>query len=333
MSFYSNKTALVTGATGLIGSHLVARLLDSDVNRVIAISRNHEKQQKVFSKYLKDKRLICLAHDIVEPLPLTLPHIDFIFHAAGAMERNEIFNKPLDVICANILGLQHCAEYLMQQFRAGEAMGRLILFSSITIYGNRSGISVTEEETTGALHLDDPYAAYAETKRMSEVTALAYHRQHAVDVVIARLSTVYGPVALRPATAFFDFLNSAENGQNIILKNSQFSRRDNIYIDDAVDALMILLEKGVNGQAYNISSGGEKGNFASIDKIAQYVIDETNRYVCDENKKLKVVYPSNEIERKDGLILNNSKLKALGWNLRTSLLEGIRKTMNESRRR
>lgn len=330
MGFYSNKTVLVTGATGLIGSHVVARLLDGDVGAVIAISRNREKQRKMLSKYLKDSRLICLAHDMAEPLPSSLPHIDLIFHAAGAMERNEIFNKPLDVLHPNIMGLRHCAEHLMRQFRAGEGMGRLIVFSSITVYGSREGVSVTEEETTSAVRLDDPYAAYAETKRMSEVTALAYHRQHSVNVVIARLSTVYGPVAVRPATAFFDFLNSAENGRDIVLRSSQFYKRDNIYIDDAVDALITLSEKGVSGQAYNVSSGGERGNFASVDEIAQRIIDETNRYISDKNKKLKVIYSSSEIERKDGLILNNSKLKALGWDLRTSLAEGIRRTMSES---
>ena len=90
---YENKTVLITGATGLIGSHIVDRLMELDNVRVIALSRNEEKLEIGFSKYLNDPRFRIIVGNIQENLEID-EKVDYIFHAASPMESKVIKNKP-----------------------------------------------------------------------------------------------------------------------------------------------------------------------------------------------------------------------------------------------
>jgi nucleoside-diphosphate-sugar epimerase len=74
-----------------------------------------------------------------------------------------------------------------------------------------------------------------------------------------------------------------------------------------------------------VSSGGDNGNFAAIDEIAQIMADVA--YELRSNKRSAIIYKSKPCERKAGLILNNDKLKALGWKVNNSLRDGICQTM------
>ena len=100
---------------------------------------------------------------------------------------------------------------------------------------------------------------------MVEVIAQAYYRQYDIDSVIVRISYVYGYTKQHPNTAFYEFIEKAVKGEDIILNNSGMARRDNIYISDVINALLILCMKGEAGEIYNVSSAGEKVNFTGID--------------------------------------------------------------------
>lgn len=111
----------------------------------------------------------------------------------------------------------------------------MVIFSSVTIYGNITGndLVVGEEDTQVTIPLDASNAIYSQSKRMSEVISRAYSKQYGLDIVIARLSTVYGNTFLN-RKRLFEFINRALSGENITLRDSGVARRDNIYIDDAV---------------------------------------------------------------------------------------------------
>lgn len=261
--------------------------------------------------------------------PIILPkdvNVDYIFHAAGAMTGEVINNRPLEVIDANLTGTRNCLDLLYEQKNSGHG-GRLVLFSSVTVYGNNSNAdrTVTEKDTDIAGTLDVPYAAYAETKRMSEVLALSYYRQFDMDVVIARLSTVYGYTIFPPNTAFYEFIKKALNNEDIILKNCGLPRRDNIYIDDAVNGLLLICKKGTAGEAYNISSNGDLGNFAAVDEIAETVAKAANE-VYGNNVRVKYENPPMK-SRGAGVKLDNEKLKGLDFTLELSLEKGTKETI------
>lgn len=330
MNFFTDKTILVTGATGLIGSNLIHRLMTYDGIRVIALGRNEKKIKQGFGKYLNLPNFSYIVQDISRPLFLN-QKIDFIFHAAGPMEAKIIANTPLNVIIPNLIGTKNCLDFAVEQQKQFSSC-RIIIFSSVTVYANNSSTdkTVTEKDTDVTETLDAPKASYSQSKRMAEVIANAYKKQYNTDVVIARFSTVYGNTFYKPDSAFYNFIKQAISGNDIIINASRIPRRDNIYIEDAINALLILAQKGVSGEAYNISSNGELGNYAAIDEIANEIIAAVNEYRRQDGlPELKRVIHFDVNDRQAGLKLNNQKLKALGWKLETSFDSGIRKTVQQ----
>lgn len=321
MNMLSGKKILVTGATGLIGSNLVDRLI-ADNASVIAMGRNKEKIESTFHEYIDNERFSVLEHDISRPFPI-IEEIDYIFHAAGPMERDVVLNRPVDVIRPNINGLINILEYI----RNGHTSIRLVVFSSVTVYNNttENDFSFNEEQTTNATSLDASTAAYAESKRMVEVIAKAYRKQFDLDIVIVRFSTVYGNTRNIPDSAFYEFVRKAINNEDISLNGTGFGRRDNIYVDDAIEGLITVAKKGLSGESYNISCGGEKDNYAAVDELAKAIAITTS--ILTGRTSVNVNVKKTE-SRRPGSILDNSKLKKLGWSLKFSLNEGLKKTIS-----
>ncbi|MBC3797053.1 NAD-dependent epimerase/dehydratase family protein [Acetobacterium tundrae] len=329
MSVYSNKTVLVTGATGLIGGRIVDVFMKKGDVRVVALSRCDKKLRKGFLEYLENPNFEIIAQNISEPLTIEKP-IHYIFHAAGPMEGKIIKNYPMDVINPNLVGTIKCLEFLKNQEKKSGIKGRMILFSSVTVYGNNTDqdITVGECDTRVTETLDAISAPYSQSKRMSEVITLAYIRQYGIDAVISRFSTVYGSTRFIPDTAFFEFIKKGIAGEDIIMNMSGLPRRDNIYVDDAVEGVLLVGSDGAVGEAYNISSNGDLDNYASVDEIAKVVADVANNKY--EGNSVKVLFKTeNTEEKKPGLKLSNEKLKKLGWNTTISLSAGIKKTMED----
>lgn len=318
---FKNTTILVTGATGLIGSHIVTKLLAIEGTRVIALGRSKSKLVSTFEDGKCVGFLECMEHDIASPLPKDLGHIDFIFHAASPISGEIIKTRPLDVINSNLSGTINCLEYLKQQ-----GSGKMIVFSSATVYSVDEPSHVATEENTGVADcIDAPNAPYSESKRMIEVIANAYHKQYQVDVLIARFSYVYGYSKNAAKTAFYEFINKALSGENIVMNKSGLSRRDNIYVEDAVDGLLHLCEQGYSGDVFNVSSNGDQGNYAAVDEMAQIIAKNANKLLNDAH--VNVEFKEENHERKEGLRLSNEKIKSTGWAISTSIEEGIYKTM------
>lgn len=328
MQKFTDKTILVTGATGLIGSNLVDRLL-AEGAKVIVMGRTRTKITDAFMHYLFNANFSYEVANISKGIPASIGPLDYIFHAASSISGVEIKSKPVDVINANIIGTQKCLEFLKRQKEQGNGSGKMIIFSSATVYGNNHTLckSVSESETTLTDALYSGSIAYSESKRMVEVLATSYHMQYGIESIIARIGYVYGYTKNKPNTAFYEFIDKAINGQDIIVNTSSSAKRDNIFVDDAVNGLLAISTMGISGETYNISSNGEKDNFKAIDEIAQLITCCINNLRKD--KKISLYIKENQCERKPGIMLNNTKLKKLGWSLETSLQEGIYNTLQK----
>lgn len=331
MNFFSGKTVLVTGATGLIGSNLIDALMKIEGVNVIALSLTESKLKKCFKEYIGRENFKYIARDISLGFDDIEETIDICFHGAGSIERSVIFNMPVNIIMPNLIGIKNCCDFMISQYKNKKIKGRLVIFSSVTVYGNNTNedLVVKEEDTKYTEALDSISACYSQSKRMIEVIAQSYKKQFDIDFVAARLSTVYGSTRLIPNTAFFEFIRKGIKGENILINSSGSPKRDNIYIDDVIRALFIICEKGISGEAYNISSNQEKGNYLAVDEIASVIAEVSNKYYNRtlDSEKISVILKDNDSKRSPGLILNNKKLKSLGWNLEVSFREGIKKTI------
>jgi len=329
MKYYAGKTVLVTGATGLIGSCLVEHLMQMDDVQVIALSRSQEKLEEIFKEYMTNPRFEICARDASLPIPEFKRIIDVIFHAASPISGAIIREKPVDIIEPNIIGTKNCLDFLKIQKERTGINGRVVIFSSATVYSNRSNTDrkVCEDDTAVADTIDAANAPYSESKRMVEVLTKAYYKQYNVDSVIARFSYIYGYSHFQPNTAFYEFIRKAVSGTDIVMNNSNLARRDNIYIKDAVNALLLLCSNGKTAESYNISSDGDLDNFMAVDEMAQVIANVVNK-ISGSTVKVSYLAPKTD-GRSPGILLDNSKMKDLGWKIQTSIECGIEETVKE----
>ena len=327
------KTFLVTGATGLIGSHIIEKLLDTENARIIALSLTESKLKKMFGKYEGGGKLECIAKDMgigfdLDSISPDSP-VDVVFHAASPISRQMFREQPVNVIRPNLIAMESILEGLVKQQRETGINGRLVVFSSIAVYGMNSecDITISEPDTQYTEGLNGVNIAYSESKRMVEVMSQAYAKQYNVDVVIARLSAVYGATPYPPDIPIYEFINNAFQNEDIRLKSSGLPKRDNIYIDDTVSAIFAILEKGKTAEAYNV--GGNLENFVPYDEIAEIIAEVSSKELSN---KIKVIYESPRTQsRKPGIMLDTGKLESLGWKPSVGLYDGLRSTILRQR--
>jgi nucleoside-diphosphate-sugar epimerase len=141
--------------------------------------------------------------------------------------------------------------------------------------------------------------------------------------VIARPCHVYGPtITEADSRAFAQFIRNVINKEDIVLKSKGEQYRSYCYVADCTSALLTILLKGKNQNAYNISN---KESSVSIAQFAE-IISSIGRQ--------KIIYKIPDEEEKKGYsvfsraVLSPEKLEALGWNAKYSLVEGIQRTLN-----
>lgn len=324
MSMIKGKTVLITGATGLLGSHLAKECLSRGA-KVIAVGRNLEKMKGCFADYYGSEYLAFKVADTLDHFLYFSEPIDYIFHAASPVERKAIEEYPIQAIDTNVFATKNLLEYLREQKRVCGVNGRMIIFSSATIYGSPKSRDqrVSEEDTAYTEALDYYNAPYSQSKRMAEVLASSYWKQYGVETVIGRFSYVYGFNVYHAMTAFFEFMQRAVNGEPITINSTRLSRRDNIYVSDAVNGALTIALNGRPGEVYNISSNAQGDNFASIDEIALIMVEQAGRG--------GEVISKDSIEHLPGLILYNGKLKTLGWDVATDLRSGISAVLSNAK--
>lgn len=313
---------LVTGATGLIGSCAidVLSVLNKEFGaniKIYALGRNKNKIESRFGK-----NVIPVEQDIINPLDKKIEY-DYIIHAASNADPKLYALQPVETILTNVIGnkniLDYCAEHLKT---------KMILTSSFEVYGELKGQDIYLENMSGIIDQTVLRNGYPESKRCSELLVRSYVDEYGVNAIIARLPSVYGPTMLESdSKAHAQFIRNALNGENIVLKSKGEQTRTYCYVLDVVSALFKILCAGKNGEIYNVSN---ENSIASIAEVAK---------TCAEIAGTKVVFdlPS-EVETKGfsrsrNCILDNKKLKDLGWSGKYSLREGLEETLEYLRKK
>ena len=311
-------TVVVTGATGLIGSTLVERLLERcDGSRIVAAGRSVDRMRERFKKYEGNARLRFAPYDAAQPIQFDFA-ADAVVHAACSAHPRAYAQDPVGTMQANLTGTMNLLEYL----RACPG-GRLLFLSTGEIYGDdpRRPEGFREDEP-GVVDPMLPRSCYPESKRAAETLIAAYHAQYGVDALVARLCHVYGPaIASANSRADAQFLRKALAKEPIVMKSRGEQVRSFCYVEDAVDALLTLLEKGEAGQAYNVAN---RGSVASIRQYAETLAELSGVPVTFD---LPDAVEQAGYTRVARAVLDPSKLEALGWKPRYDLRAGLQDTL------
>ena len=242
------KSFLITGATGLIGTHLVDALMSLHDVSVIAVGRDREKAKKRLGEYFESPLFKFIAHDAQAPFHDDI-HVDYIIPCASNTHPLAYSQYPVETININYKGAENALELARRT-------GAVVLYpSSVEIYGEALGNEVFSENYTGKLNLSTARSCYSESKRVCEALCLSYMAEYGVDVKIARLSRVFGPTMLfSDSKASSQFIKNAVNGEDIVLKSKGNQFFSYTYVSDVVAAMLHILIWGESGVAYNISN-------------------------------------------------------------------------------
>ena len=311
----ANKTFLVSGASGFIGSYLIEVLLAIPDVKVIALLRNPAKIKR-FDAYKDNKNLSFIVQDVSQPLTLKTP-LNFVVHAASQASPKFYGTDPVGTLRANTLGTDNLLQSAVENHAE-----KFIFFSSNEIYGPLTdSLGQVSETYTGNVDITQVRSCYAESKRMGETMCVCYSHQFGLPVNMLRLSHTYGPgIALNDGRVFADFVNNILHNQDIVLRSDGSAKRNFCYITDMLRAFFYILFYGENKQAYNIATEQE----TSILELAHIL---TGLY---PDKQLKVQFCQ---QNREGYIpsassracMNIEKIKKLGWKPHVSVAEGFKR--------
>jgi CDP-glucose 4,6-dehydratase len=304
---------LVAGAAGFVGSWLCRRLVD-DGQDVIALVRKKPPPDGLFAKLNLFGQV-----DVYQlgngPLATQLASIapDKIINLAGQSQVRSDMGHVAPTFVANTAFLWE----LLDACRAAGIKASVVQASSAAVYG---GSMVTPANEDTALCATGPYEA---SKAAAEIVTRSFAATYDLPVVVARLSNVYGPGDPNRNRLIPDIMGALRAGRRPELRGGGRSIRDYLYVDDAIDAILLLAqhvqEKGIRGEVFNIASG---------DSYATLEVAHLACKICRQENVEPLVKDENPHETSVIRCSTEKILHKLGWRARITLPEGLERLVN-----
>jgi UDP-glucose 4-epimerase len=191
---------------------------------------------------------------------------------------------------------------------------RFILGSTFIVIGKPEALPVTEQSTC------NPTTIYGANRLASEVYCKIYHNVYDIDTIIFRITNSFGPREQHvPNKNAINFLiHKAFKKEEIPIFDKGNFFKDVVYVSDVVSAIKTIMEKGKSGELYWISSGNKTWFY----DLGRWLEELTGT-------KVSYVESSQYAKKTDvgNFVVDNSKLKSLGWGTKTSIKDGIKKTL------
>ena len=331
-----NKTILLTGVAGFIGSNLAKRLF-SDVNEIKVVGIDN--MNDYYDVRLKEHRLEDLSSE---------PNFTFV---KGSIADKELVNKLFEEYKPNVvvnLAAQAGVRYsitnpdayiesnLIGFYNIVEAcrnysVEHLVYASSSSVYGSNKKVPYSTDDK-----VDNPVSLYAATKKSNELIAHAYSKLYNIPSTGLRFFTVYGPAG-RPDMAYFGFTNKLKNNETIKIFNYGNCKRDFTYVDDIVEGVIRVMQKapdkkkGEDGlplppyKVYNIGNSNPENLLEFVTVLQEELLRARvlpADYDFESHKELVAMQPGDV----PVTYADISTLEAdFGFKPRTSLREGLRK--------
>jgi dTDP-glucose 4,6-dehydratase len=308
------KTILVTGGAGFLGSHICDRLL-ADGYSVIAIDNLITGSTDNIGHLIGRGDFKFIHHDVTEYVFLAEP-LHAVVHFASPASPADYHNYPIHTLKVGSLGT-HKALGL-----ANHKGARFLLASTSEVYGDPL-IHPQPESYWGNVNPVGPRGVYDEAKRFAEAMTMAYQPVHGVDTKIARIFNTFGPrMRFDDGRAIPNFMIQALEGQPLTVFGDGSQTRSFCYVDDLVDGICRLLFSDLHDPV-NLGNPEEW----TVMQMAEAIRRLAGSDAPIETKELpeddpKVRQP--KIER---------AAERLGWKPRVSIEEGLRRTLEDFKRR
>jgi nucleoside-diphosphate-sugar epimerase len=320
-----NRSIMLSGATGLVGSFLVdviqeKNILDNLNCTVYALGRNEAKAKERFSKHIGSPRFVFISYDVKVPLVREdIGTVDYILHLASNTHPVLYATDPVGTITTNIIGAQNLLNFAVEHHAA-----RFVFASSNEIYGeNRGDAELFDEDYCGYINCNTLRAGYPESKRCGEALCQAYMVQNGLDVAIARLTRSYGPTMLFSDTkAISQFIKKCIAGEDIVLKSNGEQHYSYTYMADAASGLLWIMLAGKSGEAYNVA---EEHSDITLRDLASVLAGMNGKKVVFEiPDSLEAAGYSKATKAR----LDGHKLQEMGWTPLYDIRAGLKRTID-----
>ena len=304
------KNALVSGAAGFVGSHLVDRLLEEGF-AVVGVDNLITGKEENLKSAKRNSKFNFLDLDVVTEIPDLGMKFDYIFHAASPASPPKYFEYPIETMMVNSIGTKNLLD-LAEMNNA-----RFIFFSTSEVYGDPLE-PPQRESYWGNVNPIGPRSIYDEAKRFGEALVAQCVRAKKVNAGIIRIFNTYGP-RLDPhdGRVVSTFIRQAINGEALTVNGDGNQTRSFCYITDLIDGIFKMAESHEFGPI-NLGNPNEmtlNELIKEISKLLSKNLDTTNL------PELK----DDPVRRKPDISLAKEKL---GWEPKVSLTQGLQLLIN-----
>ena len=317
----TGKRIMITGATGMIGSFIVSSLLHADEvyglgNTVVGLCRNAAKLKSLVaadSSFLEIHTIPDIA-DFIDDFP-----VDYVIHTACNTTSSYMMSNPVETVDGIYRGTRAVLEYARKVKPT-----KVIFLSSMEVYGEISEETVVDEDSLlGNLTVSSVRSGYPMAKRLSENLAVAYSAEYRVPVCILRLAQTFGVVTKPDTRYFYQLIESAVKGNDIILRTKGDKINNFCYLSDAVRAMIYIMHNGADGEIYNVS---DRSSTMTIREMAELTADRL------ADGKIKAVVELDEVlaskyAKTSKYIMDSTKLNKLGWKAEVHLEDALRRNV------
>jgi UDP-glucuronate decarboxylase len=308
-SYSIEKRVLVTGGAGFLGSHLIDRLL-SRGDEVLCVDNLFTGSRRNIAHLAGHPRFEFLRHDVTFPLYV---EVDEIYNLACPASPVHYQHDPVQTTKTSVHGA-------INMLGLAKRLGcRILQASTSEVYGDPA-VHPQTEDYWGSVNPIGLRSCYDEGKRCAETLFFDYHRQHSLEIKVARIFNTYGP-RMHPADGrvVSNFIVQALRGEPITLYGSGDQTRSFCYVDDLIDGLIRLMESPA--EITGPLNFGNPVEF-SIRRLAELVIEVTS---SASTLQFLPLPPDDPRQRQPDITRATS---LLGWAPTVPLEEGLRATVD-----
>lgn len=313
------KKAVITGAAGFLGSHLVKRLLDKNY-KVIGIDNFSSGKGENLVELLNHQNFTFIEQDITSANVLNLDDlngVNEIFHLASPASPKFYQKDPLGTIYVNTIGTENMLKVAKQN------KAKFLFASTSEVYGDPIE-HPQSEHYRGNVNTWGPRACYDESKRLGEAYCYEYYHQYGVQVKIVRIFNTYS-ASLRndDGRVISNFVTQALLGKDITIYGDGLQSRSFCYVDDTIDGFLKMMEsKDATGEIINIGNTNE----ITILELAKLVKRLTG------SKSTIVFHPLPIDDPRERRPVIEKAKRLLGWEPKVDIEEGLLRTINSYRK-